>query len=161
MQFTVGVGRNAVATQPSAQQPDVVVAGTENKTAEIPTKTVSQSSDPDVQIMVRAWDLLGLRLEVLSEADKLDVTGRSYAGARGAVRYNGGLRVVAIKADSQASKFVKEGDILLGLDGFETLGPVNLSFILKQDRIQNSNALKCQIYRKGSNPLEGTLPLQR
>lgn len=161
MQFTVGVGRNAAATQPSAQQPDVVIAGTENKTAEIPTKTVSQSSDPDVQIMVRAWELLGLRLEVLSEADKLDVTGRSYAGARGPVRYNGGLRVVAIKADSQASKFVKEGDILLGLDGFETLGPVNLSFILKQDRIQNSNALKCQIYRKGSNPLEGTLLLQR
>ena len=55
--------------------------------------------------------------------------------------------------------FVKEGDVLLGLDGFETLGPVNLNYILKQDRIQKATSMKCQIYRKGGNPLEGTLLL--
>lgn len=160
MQFTVGVGKQPVTTPAAAaRQNDVVVAGTEAKSAEVPAKTVSQSSDPDAQILTRAWDLLGLRLELLSEAEKLEVTSRSYAGAKGSVKYNGGLRIVGVKNGSAASRFIREGDILLGLDGFETLGPVNLSYILKAERIQKTASIKCQIYRKGSTPLEGTLSL--
>ena len=160
MQFTVGVGKQPVTTPAAAvRQNDIVVAGTETKSAEVPAKAVSQSSDPDAQILTRAWDLLGLRLESLSEAEKQEVTSRSYAGAKGSVKYNGGLRIVGVKSGSVASRFIREGDILLGLDGFETLGPVNLSYILKADRLQKTTSMKCQIYRKGSTPLEGTLSL--
>jgi hypothetical protein len=160
MQFTVGVGKQSVTTPAAAaRQNDVVVAGVETKSAEVPTKVVSQSSDPDAQALTRAWDLLGLRLEALSDVDKQEVTSRSFAGAKGNVKYNGGLRIVEVKEGSVASRFIREGDILLGLDGFETLGAVNLSYILKADRIQKTTTMKCQIYRKGTTPLEGTLSL--
>ncbi len=160
MQFTVGVGKQSVTTPAAAaRQNDVVVAGVETKSAEVPTKIVSQSSDPDAQALTRAWDLLGLRLEALSDVDKQEVTSRSFAGVKGNVKYNGGLRIVEVKEGSVASRFIREGDILLGLDGFETLGAVNLSYILKADRIQKTTTMKCQIYRKGTTPLEGTLSL--
>lgn len=159
LQFTVGVGKQLAQSSASNQQPDVVVAGAEKKTAEIPAVPVSRTSDPDAEVMKRAWDLLGLRLENLSDAEKQEITSRAFPGAKGPVRYNGGLKVSAVRTGSVGAKFVREGDILLGLDGFETLGPVNLNYILKQERIQKTTAMKCQIYRKGTNPLEGTISL--
>jgi serine protease Do len=161
LQFTIGVGKQNAIPVAAAPPADVIVAGTEKKSAEVPALPVSRTSNPDDEIMSRAWDLLGLRLEPLSDLEKQDITSRSYPGARGPVRYNGGLRVVGVRANSAASRFVHEGDVLLGLDGFETLGPVNLAYILKDTRIQKSTAMKCQIYRKGSNPLEGSIPLSR
>ena len=171
LQFTVGVGKSPVIAQSTAQNSEVTVATAEKKTAQVPAVNVSQTNTPpqskpqtvdtEAQIMDRAWELLGLRLESLSDVEKQEVTSRTYPGARGPVRYNGGLRIVEVKSDSVAAKFVKEGDVLLGLDGFETLGPVNLNYILKQDRIQKATSMKCQIYRKGGNPLEGTLLLSR
>jgi serine protease Do len=171
LQFTVGVGKSPVIAQPTAQNSDVTVATAEKKTAQVPAVNVSQTNTPpqskpqpvntEAQILDRAWELLGLRLESLSDVEKQEVTSRTYPGARGPVRYNGGLRIIEVKSDSVAAKFVKEGDVLLGLDGFETLGPVNLNYILKQDRIQKATSMKCQIYRKGGNPQEGTLLLSR
>ena len=173
LQFTVGVGKSPVIAQSTAQNSEVTVATAEKKTAQVPAVNVSQTTTPpppqsksqpgntEAQIIDRAWALLGLRLESLSDVEKQEVTSRTYPGARGPVRYNGGLRIIEVKSDSVAAKFVKEGDVLLGLDGFETLGPVNLNYILKQDRIQKATSMKCQIYRKGGNPLEGTLLLSR
>ena len=171
LQFTIGVGKSPVIAQSTAQNSEVTVATAEKKTAQVPAVNVSQTTTPpqskpqsvntEAQIMDRAWELLGLRLESLSDVEKQEVTSRTYPGARGPVRYNGGLRIVEVKSDSVAAKFVKEGDVLLGLDGFETLGPVNLNYILKQDRIQKATSMKCQIYRKGGNPLEGTLLLSQ
>jgi serine protease Do len=171
LQFTVGVGKSTIIAQPTAQNSDVTVATAEKKTAQVPAVNVSQTNTPpqskpqpvntEAQILDRAWELLGLRLESLSDVEKQEVTSRTYPGARGPVRYNGGLRIIEVKSDSVAAKFVKEGDVLLGLDGFETLGPVNLNYILKQDRIQKATSMKCQIYRKGGNPQEGTLLLSR
>ncbi len=171
LQFTVGVGKSPAIDPSTAQGAEVTVASAEKKTAQVPAAVVSQSTtlpqpkpqpaNTEAQIMDRAWELLGLRLESLTDVEKQEVTSRTYPGARGPVRYNGGLRITEVKSDSAAAKFVKEGDVLLGLDGFETLGPVNLNYILKQDRIQKATSMKCQIYRKGGNPLEGTLPLSR
>ena len=173
LQFTIGVGKSPVIAQPTAQNSEVTVATAEKKTAQVPAVNVSQTTTPpppqsksqpgntEAQIIDRAWALLGLRLESLSDVEKQEVTSRTYPGASGPVRYNGGLRIIEVKSESVAAKFVKEGDVLLGLDGFETLGPVNLNYILKQDRIQKATSMKCQIYRKGGNPLEGTLLLSR
>lgn len=109
--------------------------------------------------MNRAWDLLGLRLESLNEVDRAEIAHKVYPGARKPVRYNGGLRVVAVRSGSVAAGFVNEGDILLGLDGFETLGSTNISYILRDARISNLAPMKCQILRNGGNPIEGVLTL--
>jgi len=159
MQFTVGVGKQIAATSTAARSADVVVSGQEVKTAEVPARAVSQTTDPDAQVMNLAWELLGLQLQTLTESEKLEITGRTYPGARGNVKYNGGLRIVKVREGSPAARFIREGDVLLGLDGFETLGSVNLSYILKAERIQKTNSMKCQIYRKGSTPVEGTISL--
>lgn len=162
MQFTVGVGRQTATIAQNAAQQDVVVPGREQKTAAVnvslqnPTTPAESNVEPAVQ---RAWEILGLKLEPLTDVEKQEITGRTYPGARGPVQYHGGLRVVSVRPGSVASRILKEGDILLGLDGYETLGAPNLTYILGENRIRQMTAMKCQYYRRGSNPLEGTLQL--
>lgn len=160
MQFTVGVGRQNSGIAAAGQQ-DVVVAGRETKSAsaEIPTLPISQSAVAEDPALARTWDVLGIKLAPLTDTEKVEITGRTYPGAKGPVRYNGGLRVVSVRPNSVAARILKEGDILLGLDGFETLGSTNLSYILGDSRIRQIKSMKCQYYRRGSNPLEGTLQL--
>jgi hypothetical protein len=58
--------------------------------------------------MDRAWELLGLRLESLTDAEKQEVTSRTYPGARGPVRYNGGLRIIGSEK-RQRGREVRQG----------------------------------------------------
>ena len=163
LQYTVGVGKQPATPVAAVSQQEVVVAESSRTTAELPAAQ-AQAQPPinsDNQAMHRAWELLGLRLESLTDAEKLEVSGRAYPGPKGPVRYNGGLRVVSVRPNSVASRFIRAGDILLGLDGFETLGAANLSYILGDARIRTMSSLKCQIYRQGTNPLEGMLSLDR
>lgn len=157
MQFTVGVGKQTGIA--AAGQQDVIVAGREPRTAEIPTLPISQSATTEDPALARTWDVLGVKLAPLNDSEKVEITGRTYPGAKGPVRYNGGLRVVSVRPNSVAARILKEGDILLGLDGFETLGANNLTYILGDNRIRQAKSMKCQYYRRGSNPLEGTLQL--
>jgi serine protease Do len=166
LQFTVGVGKQLVNPVAAVSQQEIIVADKSSSTksvtsVDVKSPTASQSTTSEAQIMKRAWELLGLRLEMLTDLEKREVSGRAYPGPKGPVRYNGGLRVAAVRPNSVASGFIRDGDILLGLDGFETLGAANLDYILGDARIRTMSSLKCQIYRKGSNPLEGTLALER
>ena len=157
LQLTIGVGKPAgVQVAAVSQQQDVVVSKPVTKTAEAPSVAVA---DPEQSVMDRAWELLGLRLESLSESERMEIVSKAYPGARKPVRYNGGLRVVSVRSGSVASPFVNDGDILLGLDGFETLGSTNIRYILRDARISDAAPMKCQILRKGGNPIEGTLTL--
>lgn len=157
LQLTVGVGKpTGIPVAAVSQQQDVVIS---NRPAATVDATVVSLADSEQSVMSRAWELLGLQLEALSEAERLEIAGRAYPGARRSVRYNGGLRVVAVRSGSVASRFVNEGDILLGLDGFETLGATNLRYILRDARVSSAAPMKCQILRKGGNPIEGTLTL--
>ncbi|MBC7967061.1 MAG: trypsin-like peptidase domain-containing protein [Fuerstia sp.] len=159
LQLTVGVGKpTGIPVATISQNRDVNVT-TDPKTAEAPQVTMNVVSEAEQSVMNRACDLLGLRLEKLNDVDRAEIASKAYPGAGKPVRYNGGLRVVAVRADSVASRFVNEGDILLGLDGFETLGPKDISYILRDARISNSDPMKCQILRKGGNPVEGTITL--
>ena len=111
--------------------------------------------------VAKAWQMLGLKLEPLNEAERKEITSKVYNGPRGQVRYNGGMRVREIRSDSQAARFMKEGDVLLGLNGFETLTSANLEYLLEDSRVAHVASLKCQIYRRGSVPLEGVLQLTK
>lgn len=162
LQLTVGVGKaNATPVAAISKQSDVHVhvVGNSKRTAEVPVVASNIVSETEQSVMNRAWDLLGLRLEKLNEAERQEIAGKAYPGARRPVRYNGGLRVVSVRSGSVASRFINDGDILLGLDGFETLGPTNISYILRDARITNAAPMKCQILRKGGNPVEGTISL--
>ncbi len=157
LQLTIGVGKAAgVPVAAVSQQQDVDISESSSQTSEAPLVSVA---DPEQSVMNLAWELLGLRLESLSEFERTEIAGKAYPGARKPVRYNGGLRVVSVRSGSVASRFVNEGDILLGLDGFETLGATNIRYILRDARISNAAPMKCQILRKGGNPIEGTLTL--
>jgi len=159
LQLTVGVGKPpGIPVAAISQQSDVNVAVNPQIT-EAARVTMNVGPEAEAGVMNRAWDLLGLRLENLNEVDRIEIASKAYPGARKPVRYNGGLRVVSVRSGSVASRFVNEGDILLGLDGFETLGSKNISYILRDARISNSAPMKCQILRKGGNPMEGTLTL--
>lgn len=162
LQLTVGVGK-ATGTPVAAvsQQSDIRVADNVKNTAAGSKAAVNAVSEAEQIVMRRAWDLLGLRLENLNESERVEIAGKAFPGARKPVRYNGGLRVVSVRSGSVASRFINDGDILLGLDGFETLGPTNISYILRDARISSAAPMKCQILRKGGNPVEGSISLTR
>ncbi|MFM7863620.1 MAG: serine protease, partial [Planctomycetaceae bacterium] len=84
-----------------------------------------------------------------------------FPGARGPVRYNGGMKITSVRADSVGAALLREGDVLLGLDGYETVSSGNLGFILGDGRTATLSGMKCQYYRKGGSPLEGVLHLKR
>ena len=160
LQLTVGVGKpTGTPVAAISQQSDVYVSGNPEQKAEASVDARNVVTEAEQSVMNRAWDLLGLRLEKLNEAERVEIASKAFPGARKPVRYNGGLRVVSVRSGSVASRFIHDGDILLGLDGFETLGPTNISYILRDARISNSAPMKCQILRKGGSPVEGSIAL--
>ncbi|MFN9719352.1 MAG: trypsin-like peptidase domain-containing protein [Planctomycetota bacterium] len=154
-----------IAARPATQSG--VAASQPRKTADnaaVPTIPASSGTTPPPTTKedpgtTRAWEVLGLKLEVLSDADRKEITSRVFTSPRGPVRYNGGLKVTQVGPNSPASRFFQAGDVLLGLNGFETLTSANLQYLLDPTRISNAPTMKCQIYRRGSSPMEATLTL--
>ena len=71
----------------------------------------------------RYWQQLGLKLSVLPANQK------SLVGPK----YRGGMRVIDVKTDGPASaNGIQKGDVLVGLDKWETLSSDNVSWILNQ-----------------------------
>jgi len=137
-----------------AARPASVQKKSEPAVVDAPTPAVDAGLD-------RAWAVLGIRLRPLNETERLEVTGRSFPGARGPVRYNGGMKITSVRPDSVGASLLREGDVLLGLDGYETVSSGNLGFILGEGRVATLSGMKCQYYRKGGSPLEGLLHLNR
>lgn len=138
--LTVGVGRGA--TVASQTRGDSTV------------KTVSRSdSTPELSAIRRkTLDLLGLQLRDLTVQERRSIGNR----------YRGGLTVVDVIAGSPSAVHgIRKGDILLGLDGFETLNDRNLTFILQDGRLKKLNSLSFQIFRRGEGALVGQVELQK
>lgn len=99
----------------------------------------------------RAWELLGLKLDPLNSQEQGVLRGR----------YRGGLKVSNVRTDGLAARYgIRSGDILVGLDGYETLGPDNLKFILDDRQLKNLSALSYQILRGGSQTMVGSIDLK-
>ncbi len=86
----------------------------------------------DVQVTPRAnndemdrfWTQLGLRLTTLPSAERTELAN---------TKYRGGMRVLEVKADSPAATGgFKKGDILVGLDKWETMNVDNITWIMNQ-----------------------------
>ena len=75
----------------------------------------------------RYWQQLGLKMTALSPAQK------SLVGPK----YRGGMRVTEVRTDGPAAaNGIQKGDILVGLDKWETLSPDNVTWILNQQQTQ-------------------------
>ena len=78
----------------------------------------------------RYWQQLGVRLTVLPAAQKALV----------GPKYRGGMRVIEVRTDGPAAaNGIQKGDILVGLDKWETLSADNVTWILNQQQTQLSD----------------------
>lgn len=142
LKLTVGLG------QRTASRPAVAAGG-------VPVRTVSTSTNTAIAparetIRDKARRLYGFHLAPLTSRDR-NVLGRNF---------NGGMKIVSVDAGSLAQRHgILAGDVLLGLDGFETLGDRNLNFILQDSRLRNLSVMKFQIFRKES--LVGQMVLKK
>ena len=96
----------------------------------------------------RFWKVLGLRLEKVPAT----VLGRY------STRYNGGMKVVAVRPESlAASHGITKGDVLVGLHEWETTKPEDVVYVLNQTKLVNgADPLKFYVVR-GSEVLYGGL----
>ncbi len=163
LQFKVGAGRSGTTAVVAATRAD----------PPIETKTVSSSSLPVLPaiesgsavrpgavqstlagdpVLERTWELLGLRLAELDPSDMQQVRGR----------YNGGMKIISVRNGSMAARYgMRTGDILVGLDEYETLGVNSLRFILGEERLKTLNTMKFLIVRAGTvPPLAGNMDLK-
>ncbi|GAB5439777.1 MAG: trypsin-like peptidase domain-containing protein [Fuerstiella sp.] len=138
--FTVGVGNGATVASRTAQSNTV--------------KTVSRAdTQPQLSsIRRKALDLLGVQLRELTSQERRSIGNR----------YRGGLTIVEVTSGSPAAVHgIQKGDVLLGLDGFETLNDRNLTFILQDGRLRKLKSLSFQIFRRNEGALVGQLELKK
>lgn len=120
----------------------------------------------DVQVTPRAnnddtdrfWPQLGLRLTLLPVTEQKSQLSST--------KYRGGMRVLEVKADSPAAtQGIRQGDVLVGLDKWETTSFDNITWILNHLGTQpvatgTSNQMKFIIVR-AHEPKYGFLPITR
>jgi len=102
-------------------------------------RPVSMPRESD-QTSTRAWRTLGLRLIALNSSQVSHI----------APRYRGGMQVTGVRPGSPAaSKGIQNGDYLVGLHIWETLGEKDLAYILADEQLRQHNPLTFYIVRRG------------
>ena len=118
----------------------------------------------DLQITARAnnddsdrfWSQLGLRMTLLPVSEVRSQLSKT--------KYRGGMRVLEVKADSPAAaNGIQKGDILVGLDKWETMSVDNIVWIMNQITTQapgadGQNQVKFYLVR-GQETRYGHLPI--
>jgi serine protease Do len=88
----------------------------------------------------RIWSQLGLRL----------LPAGQQAFSRANSRYRGGLKVVGVRRDGPAAQQgIRYGDILVGMEKWETISLDNVAYILDTDHVKRGLALKFYVIRNG------------
>ncbi len=112
--------------------------------------TLVDSPDDVKPAVGRAWNLLGMQLAPIDQAE---------FRKRFQTRYRGGLTVKAVRPDSPAaSQGIRQGDVLVGMHIWETVSLDNVAYILKRPEFASQDPIKFFILR-GSETLYGHLPL--
>jgi serine protease Do len=103
-----------------------------------PEIAVAPQTSGDPTVDERFWQQLGIKVTVLPPAQK-HVVGP---------KYRGGMRVVEVRADGPAAaNGIQKGDILVGLDKWETLSSDNVLWILTQQQPQvNDGQVSMKFY---------------
>ncbi|MCP4856174.1 MAG: trypsin-like serine protease [Fuerstiella sp.] len=141
--FTVGIGKSVPAAVAGGDKPGLAV-----QTVALPSE--DEGAQEAAGIRNKVASMLGVRLGTLSTHDR-NIIGR---------RYKGGMKIVSADTKGLAARHgIRRGDILLGLDGYETLDDRNLQFILLESRVKNLKELSFQIYRQHHGALVGSMEL--
>jgi serine protease Do len=86
----------------------------------------------------RAWEVIGLRLEPVSQREFKEYK----------THYHGGLRVTEVRPGSPAARqSIRRGDILVGMHVWETVSLDNVDYILKRPDVATLDPLKFYILR--------------
>ncbi|MDA0591577.1 MAG: trypsin-like peptidase domain-containing protein [Planctomycetota bacterium] len=110
-----------------------------------PTETLASRSNT----IRDSWNLFGVRLSTLQRKDELAGT-----------KFRGGLLVTQVDAQSVAARNgIREGDILVGLDKWETISSQNVQYVLENEKLWESSPLTFYVQR-GRETLFGRLPLR-
>jgi serine protease Do len=102
---------------------------------------VLQSVEKPTSIVVETvWRRLGLRLQAVSN----ELVSRAHG------QLHGGLSIAEVRSDSPAAKAgLQRGDILVGLDRWETLTLENVMFVLNSPEATNPKPVQFYIIRAG------------
>ena len=96
------------------------------------------------------WNLFGIRLAPI-RGNEPTLTG---------TKFRGGLRVAQVQAQSIAARNgIREGDVLVGLDKWETISSQNVRYVLENESLWESRPLTFYVQR-GRETLFGQLPLK-
>lgn len=104
----------------------------------------------------RFWSQLGLRLTLLPVSEVRSQLSKT--------KYRGGMRVLEVKPDSPAAaNGIQKGDVLVGLDKWETMSVDNITWIMNQIAAQQpgadgQNQVKFYLVR-GQETRYGHLPI--
>jgi serine protease Do len=102
-------------------------------------------------VQQKTWDVFGMSLEPIAAKDF----------ARRDTPYNGGLKVMDIRAGGPAERQgIRPGDILVGMHGWETASENDIKYIVSLPRLGEMGPLKFYILR-GADTLYGHLNIPR
>lgn len=92
------------------------------------------------------WNVVGVKVEPVSAATISQLTAR----LRLARPYKGGLRVVSVRAGGPAEREkIRPGDVLLGIQGWQTTSLQELDVVLNTDNVRNAKRSEYNIIRHG------------
>ena len=95
----------------------------------------------------KIWQFLGIKLEPIQKETVLPRP------------YNGGFQVVAIRPQGPAlSRGIRQGDILVGLDKWETVKTDDIEYVLNHHHEHSNGPMKFYIVRNGET-LYGEIPM--
>ena len=95
----------------------------------------------------RVWETLGLKLATIEDTEFRSLNSR----------YRGGLRVLAVRADSPAAaQGIRRNDVLVGMHVWETISLENVAYILDREDLVKLDPVVFYIVR-GTDTLYGHL----
>lgn len=115
------------------------------------SKVEVEASQPDVGtdprwLANRIWNVVGVRVESVSSASVSQMTAR----LRLARPYKGGLRVTSVRSGGPAEREkIRPGDILLGIQGWQTTSLQELDVVLNTDNVRSAKRSEYNIIRHG------------
>jgi len=112
---------------------------------------IAKSPRGDIRVRAEVWQVLGLKV---LPAKAVDLTAVD-------PRYNGGLKVEAVRPKSAAEvNGIRSGDILVGMHVWETISLDNLDYILNRANLEDPAKVRFHVVRAGKT-LAGNLPVIR
>lgn len=101
---------------------------------------LSSAATNSVASADRAWQVLGLRLDIISSSNFERLNSK----------YRGGMKVTAVRSGGPAERTgIRQGDVLVGILGWETISHDNLKYILNSREFKQNSHVKFYVLRSG------------